>query len=53
LESTVTFDPIDAADSGNYTCEVSPVAGNVSGHSSVISLEIQSENLFISGLFVR
>jgi len=40
----------------HLTCEVilvSPIAGNVSGHSSVINLEIQSDNWFISGLFVR
>lgn len=50
-----TFDSIDTADSGNYTCEVilvSPIAGNVSGHSSVISLEIQSDNWFISSFLL-
>lgn len=46
FESNVTVSPIETTDSGDYTCEailVSPLAGNVSAISQVLTLSIQGK----------
>ena len=47
FESNVTFDPIETADGGDYTCEgvlTSSVGGNLTSHSTAITITVQSED---------